>query len=181
MKKKFADDPGWFQIHEKRYTQMYLEEGAFMGHVSLLALDKVEEPVCIEYGDSHLCIANDDYKWFMYFPVHRKYAVTASIDNHDNVVQWYIDIIKDMGFTETGIPYIEDLYLDIVYLPDGRIYVLDETELEEAYEKAAVSASDYVTAKGTAAELVNQLQERNHYLIADTLKHCTLLKNKLMA
>ncbi|CAG7637377.1 DUF402 domain-containing protein [Paenibacillus allorhizosphaerae] len=177
MKKKFADEPGWFRIYEKSYVQMYVEEASFTGYVSLLTLKKVEEPICVNYGGGDLCIVDNDYEWLMLFPIHRKFAVTASIDNHGNIVQWYIDLIKDMGLTEAGVPYIEDLYLDIVYLPDGCVYVLDADELEDALEKGTVSEEDYITAKETAAQLVKNLQNENNLMMAETLRFLGLVKH----
>ena len=36
---------------------------------------------------------------------------------------------------QDGIPYEDDLYLDVVIVHDGRIHLLDEDELEQAYRQ----------------------------------------------
>lgn len=37
------------------------------------------------------------------------------------------------------MPYFDDLYLDVVLLPSGDMYLLDEDELEEAYANGNIS------------------------------------------
>ena len=37
------------------------------------------------------------------------------------------------------LPYFDDLYLDVVLLSSGKVYVLDEEELEDAFIKVVMS------------------------------------------
>lgn len=177
MKKKIANRPDWFRILEKRYAQTFLEEERFTGYVSLLTLKKVKEPLYVNYNGKDVCIVNDGYLWLMHFPTSGNYAVTTTIDNKGNIVQWYIDIIRSTGLTEAGIPYIEDLYLDIVYLPDGNMYVLDHDELEDAYANEVITETEYFTAKETVAQLTQLIADQQHYIITETPRHLELLMN----
>ena len=47
------------------------------------------------------------------------------------MVEVYCDMTKGAGIEE-NVPYIEDLYLDIVFTDEMEEYDLDEDELEEA-------------------------------------------------
>ena len=50
----------------------------------------------------------------------------------NEIIEWYFDVINKSGL-ENNIPYIEDLYLDIVITYLGEIFVLDEDELHQAF------------------------------------------------
>ena len=57
--------------------------------------------------------------------------LTAIYDAKNKIVEWYFDIAKKIG-KENGIPYEEDLYLDVIVKPDFQIVLLDEDDLQEA-------------------------------------------------
>lgn len=44
-------------------------------------------------------------------------------DEKNEIVEWYFDIARKIG-KENGIPYEEDLYLDVVVTPTGEIILL---------------------------------------------------------
>ena len=69
-----------------------------------------------------------------YFISGKNFAITAMLDDQQKLVQYYIDVAKEYEIDERGLPYFDDLYLDVVLLPNGEIYVLDEDELEDAYK-----------------------------------------------
>lgn len=45
-------------------------------------------------------------------------------DEKWNLLQWYVDVAKHVCKYDNHVPYIDDLYLDIVVLPNGRHYML---------------------------------------------------------
>lgn len=53
-------------------------------------------------------------------------------DNKGNIVQWYIDICLKNGL-DRNIPWLDDLFLDIILLPSEEVIQKDADELEEAY------------------------------------------------
>ena len=81
--------------------------------------------------------------------------MTVVYDDLHKIVEWYFDVSKKIGVTN-GIPYEDDLYLDLVITADGKSLVLDEDELLSAYKskeiddedlKLAYSVIDYLEAK----------------------------------
>lgn len=55
---------------------------------------------------------------------------------------------------ENGIPYIIDLYLDIVFKSNGKWITLDEDELEEALNLGDITKEDYDLAYKTYNEII---------------------------
>lgn len=106
----------------------------------------MREPSCKEYDGKELCIAGNQYTWIQYFIDEKNFAITAMLDDQKELVQYYIDVAKDYEIDERGLPYFDDLYLDVVLLPNGKIYVLDEDELEDAYKSGDVTKEEYELA-----------------------------------
>lgn len=155
MKVKYANRPDWGRILEKRYSQEYVQEGDFEGYVACLFLDKVQSPLIVQYGEESLCIADDGFMWMIFFPIDRSYSVTVMINSRYEVVQWYFDMIATLELTDEGVPFVQDMYLDYIYLPSGRLIVKDEDELREALRTEAIGqeAYDDIVRKGTELKL----------------------------
>jgi uncharacterized protein len=147
MKQKHANRPNWERIIEKRYFQEYICEDNYEGYISYLFLDSVKEPLIAEYGTKKICILDNGFTWMMLFPSNQLYSVTVMINEQDKVVQWYFDIIHSLEITPAGVPYINDLYLDLIVLPNGEMIVKDEDELNLAFKEGLISDGRN-TAKG---------------------------------
>ncbi|WP_442600754.1 DUF402 domain-containing protein [Paenibacillus sp. KN14-4R] len=174
MKRKLADRPYWSRILKKEYKQVYINDISFCGYITSLALN---EPLYVKYDTEELCIVDEGYLWVMHFPDGMNYTITTTIDKQGRIVQWYFDVVQSQGINEDGIPYIDDLYLDLVYLPDGRIFILDEDELEEALSKGLIKQSEYESAYQTLNEIINSLKTNTNSIINNILNHLELLEN----
>ncbi|WP_223829658.1 DUF402 domain-containing protein [Paenibacillus arenilitoris] len=128
LKRKHGDRADWKRVLEKRYAQAELATETFAGHLSLLSIVKVSEPLCVSYGDSKLCIADDGYLWLQQFPSGKRHSVTTMFDSEGRIVQWYIDICQTIGLNEDNVPWIDDLFLDIVVLPSGETIQKDASD-----------------------------------------------------
>ncbi|MEC1630521.1 DUF402 domain-containing protein [Bacillus paranthracis] len=106
------------------------------GMLGILEIKKVREPSCKEYDGKELCIAGNQYTW----------------------IQYFID--------ERGLPYFDDLYLDVVLLPNGKIYVLDEDELEDAYKSGDVTKEEYELAWYTTKWIIAAIKNNEFYWIS---------------
>ncbi|MNI59071.1 hypothetical protein D3C73_1142150 [compost metagenome] len=82
-------------------------------------------------------------------------------DDKGEIVEWYIDVCKTQGVTDQGVPWFDDLYLDIVVLKNGEVFLLDEDELDEALSKGLITVRDYDMATETAQEVLHAIHE--HY------------------
>lgn len=176
MKRKYADRPNWSKIIDKSYSNIFIDEENFCGYVAFLSLNKVTEQLWVTYGDNRVCIVDDGYVWLQHFPVQGEVVLTATYDREGQLVQCYFDIVKSVGSTEEGIPYCDDLFLDVVALPNGEIYVLDEDELEEAYVTKQITVEEYELAKSRGIELVETLRNGTNYLLNSTQKYYCFIK-----
>lgn len=83
--------------------------------------------------------------------------VTAMFDNREQIVEWYIDTCRNQGVTDQGVPWFDDLYLDVVVLKNGEIFLVDEDELEEALQRGHISTQEAELANRTAADVLHQI------------------------
>lgn len=172
LKRRYADGrnkPN--DILEKEFKNKKFDNEDFKGNISLLTVKKVREEWKVD--DEQRCILANNYNWLLIYPEGKHYCITAMIDDKDNIVEWYFDIARELG-NEDGIPYEDDLYLDVVIVPDGRIHLLDEDELEDAYNKKEVNKKDYDMAYKTANMIMEKAKEK------DTVEKLTVFTKKYL-
>jgi hypothetical protein len=75
------------------------------------------------------------------------------LNEKNEILLWYIDMIAEQGIDEDGIPYFDDLYLDLVVYPDGTIIVDDMDELEDALSTKDITLEQYNLAINTSQKL----------------------------
>lgn len=158
---KFADRRTWKRVIEKEYRMKEINKNTlknfieFEGYISVINIIKVSEASTKVMEDKReIKIADNNFKWVQLFPYNEGYCITASIDENNEIVQWYIDIVNYVKIGEDNVPFFLDCYLDLVLLPDGKSYVLDEDELLEAYKDKEISSYQYNLAKDTLQEKV---------------------------
>ncbi|HDR7668577.1 DUF402 domain-containing protein [Bacillus wiedmannii] len=162
MKRKYGDGSSWKRLIEKNYRVKQVEEGM----LGILEIKKVREPSCKEYDGEELCIAADQYTWIQYFINGKNFAITAMLDGQKKLVQYYIDVAKEYEIDDRGLPYFDDLYLDVVLLPNGKMYVLDEDELEDAYKSGDVTKEEYELAWYTTKWIIDAIKNSEFYWIS---------------
>jgi predicted RNA-binding protein associated with RNAse of E/G family len=177
MKRKFADRPNWSRILKKSYKQISIDEENFYGYVSLLNLEEVLEPLIVKYNNTEICIVDDGYFWMQHFPHNGQCMMTTTFDDKGRIVQWYFDIIKKNGITTDGIPYCDDLFLDIVALPNGEIYTLDEEELLLAYEEGKITVDEYEYANSEGLILRETIRNKRNYLMNTSEAYFSFLRS----
>ncbi|MBD3922135.1 DUF402 domain-containing protein [Paenibacillus sp. PR3] len=168
FKQKQADRPDWRRIAAKRYVQTHRRTESFQGYVTYLLLDKVVEPLVVNYGADDICIADDGFVWIMLIPEHQNYCVTVMVNAGDAVVQWYFDIIHSTALSPDGIPLINDLYLDYIHLPDGTTIVKDMKELAKALQDGIITEDLHDLALREGNKLLEEINSGSHYLIHHT-------------
>jgi predicted RNA-binding protein associated with RNAse of E/G family len=157
MERKFADRPNWNRIKEKDFF-VKKDTDIFDGFIAFLNLKRVEKPLWKDYNNHSLKIVDNDYWWIQFFPKNENYVVTTMINEEGSVVQWYIDICKSHGMNENGIPWFDDLYLDVVLLPSGYVQVLDEEEIDLAVRNGTISNQEYDLAYKTVFKITENVQ-----------------------
>lgn len=109
---------------------------------------------------SGLRLADNGFAWMTHFPRGAHHTVTTMYDDAGAVLQWYIDICRAHGVDETGMPWFDDLYLDIIVYPDGGVVVLDEDELDAALAAGAVTEAEHALAWREARHLLAALDQQ---------------------
>jgi len=89
------------------------------------------------------CLAGVGYKWLMYLPLNEYWCITVFYNPKNELLEWYFDISKENFIDENGMPCIDDLFLDLVVLPDGRVITIDADELQEALDGNKITIDDF--------------------------------------
>ena len=179
MKTRSADRIDWQRILARRFAVKRIDSPEYRGYVTLLRFDKVSEPLYVTFGEQHVCIVDQGYTWLQHFPDGAHYALLTAFDERGELVQWYIDVIGQMGVDERGVPWYEDLYLDIVISPEGETLLLDVDELDEALRLGEVTQSQYDFAWHEASTLLDALEADMFPLLWLSESHRALLDEEI--
>lgn len=155
LKKRYADGAKKYKhVLEVELKQQSINEKNFVGDVYLKNFIKVTEPYLVPKG---LKIQDVGYKHVEFYDYNSKVKLTAVYDEKDEIVEWYFDIARCIG-KEDGVPYEDDLYLDVVLTPSGETILLDEDELKEAYERMEMTKEEFDEAYELANDLIKRIQ-----------------------
>ena len=150
MKRRYANS---VNKGNNRFIQKRIVEDYFKGYICKINVDEVSSPIVAKTKQGEITLLGNNYEWHIAYPDGEKYALTIMYDDNKNIVEWYFDIAKELGIYN-GIPYEDDLYLDLVIKPDGTYTVLDEEELKNALDKEIISKEDYDDAFLTVNRLI---------------------------
>lgn len=164
MKKRFANSANNGQ---NIYKQKRVNRDYFKGYVSYLKMINVNNPMVVTVENKEVCLLDENYIWYEVYPDNDNYAITIMYDDKGDLIQWYFDISKSIG-VKNGIPYEEDLYLDMLIKPNGEMLVLDEDELEEALKNKDITKEDYELAYDVLEKLKNEYANNFDYLVSLT-------------
>ena len=113
---------------ENYEIKIYFEDEFY---ISVKKLIKCREKFIIA---DNLCVMDDGYYILEILPKNEEYAMRLFLDRDKKPLEYYFDICRNIRIDEKyNIPMYDDLYLDVTYL-FGKINVLDEDELLEAYK-----------------------------------------------
>lgn len=174
MKRKYLDRHDWERVIDRRYYEKYISTLDYTGYVSLLHIDEVTDPLIIEVNGHNKILADKGMKWLQFLPDEKKYAVSIMIDANKNVLQWYFDIIKESGL-ENGKVFFDDLYLDVVHLPNHMTILIDEDDLEEALSSGTINKADYDLAYKEANRLMNELKNGENHIVNNWMMYLNQL------
>lgn len=178
LERKYGDRSNWKRVIEREYTQSFLDTAKFKGYVTLLKVNRVSEPLFVQYGDKRVCIVDDGYIWLQHFPSEKRFSLTTMFDSKGEIVQWYINICLRNGF-ENDIPWLDDLFLDIVVLPTGEVIQLDGDELEDALKAGIINNALYKMACYEADKIISLIKSNEFELMNLTKIHKELLLERI--
>ncbi len=144
MKRKTFDKRHWQRapLVEQRVVQ--LPAGTLVDVVAR----RVTQPKWVTLGGAELCILDVNYRWVYFAPTGAKHALTVQLNAAGVPVQLYIDVGAASGVDPEGLPYMDDLYLDVVArtTPDWQVQrseIIDQDELEVALVSGDVTPAQY--------------------------------------
>lgn len=168
LKKKFATSVTKYEnVLEVSQTIKSINNEDFVGDIFLNDFKKISQPFIL---DSGLCIQDTNYKWLEFYDYISKIRLTAVYDEKSEIVEWYFDMARIIG-KEGGIPYEDDLYLDVVLKPDGKTLLLDEDELKEAFDCLEITKEEYQETYKIAYNLIEKLENNQEKVKAFTDKY----------
>lgn len=167
MKKKIITNT-YLREAEQYTIKLFLNEDDY--YISVKKLIHLSEKFIIR---NNVVAMDDGYYIMEIIPKKGNYALRLFIDNNKKIVEYYFDIIKESGIEEEyKVPYFIDLYLDIAVLYTGRIDILDEDELLEAYEKKDITKEEYEIVLKTKEKLLKEIKDNTNKLMKiDYLKY----------
>ncbi|MGL4989663.1 MAG: DUF402 domain-containing protein [Sarcina sp.] len=147
------------KILEKKFSFIKRQDDEFTGYIGYLNLNKVYKTKMMNIGGKNRCILKNGHTWLEWMEVDKNYCVIAIFDENENLIEYYIDIILEQGIDVDGIPYYDDLYLDVVVFPDNKCVIyLDEDELLEAFENKIITKEIYDKAYKVGNELIDRYE-----------------------
>lgn len=154
MKRKYADRRGWRRIMASRISSKTFMWPSFHGDAVLIQFDSIKAPLSVVYGGVRTKTVDQRYSWLQLFPDHSpEFVLTAMFNAGKQLLQCYFDVIYRMGRDPDGTLWFDDLYLDLILLPDRKLYLVDENELDEALEAGVITSEMHERAWRTARRL----------------------------
>lgn len=160
----------WKCIKSKKITGKNVTTDFFEGYVGVINIEKVTEPQIWKFNGEDIIVCDNGLKWLSILPQNDFYCITAMLNEKDKILLWYIDIIADKALDKDGVPYFDDLYLDLVVYPDGTIIEDDMDELEEALLVKEISEEQYSLAINTSIKLKEGILSNIETFITYTYK-----------
>ena len=153
MKRSRLSYDEWKCIISKKQYGKRVSTDFFEGYIGFIEIQEVSEVQKWNFRGEEIVVCDKGIKWLSILPQDAFYCITAMMNEKEEILLWYIDMIAEQGVDTDGIPYFYDLYLDLVVYPDGTVAVDDEDELEEALQEGDISEKQYRLAIETADSL----------------------------
>lgn len=148
-----------------------VEEELFKGDIVYYEFKDVKNKMIVP---DEICIKDKNYKWLEFYDYSSKSKLTAMYNEKNEIIQWYFDIARKIG-KEDGIPYEDDLYLDVVVRRNSEILLLDKDELKEAYERRELTKEEFNEAYNISDNLIKKIKGNEDKLYEFTEKYLKIM------
>lgn len=153
MKRSRLSYDEWKCILSKDMFGKRVDSELLNGYIGLIDIKAVSEAQIWKFNGEDIVVCDKGRKWLSILPQNDWYCITAMMDEAGKILLWYIDMIANQGIDADGVPYFDDLYLDLVVYPDGTIVVDDMDELEDALSKKDITQEQFNLAIETSHKL----------------------------
>ena len=97
------------------------------------------------------------------------FKVSKFLDDKDNIVCWYCDIIETLVDDNTYT--FNDLLIDVIIKPDGFVKVVDLDEIATALKDNILTKQQIITAMETAERLLSVIYSGNFAKYAKAIEN----------
>ena len=139
-------------------------------YITLKEVKAVEQPYSIYINGERVKKLDKDFTIIEYTPLDKKYNVRIHVNDKKEILEYYFDIIAENKIKD-GIPFYNDLYLDVVYFQPAAtkegtyIQLVDCNELEEALKENIIDKEQFDMAYIEAEKLMKELKEKKNWYV----------------
>ncbi len=149
----------WPRILEREYSHTPFCGDNISGEIALLHFTKVAKPLDVTLDNKIIRIIDNGYYWLQIAPKNENWWITAAFDENKKPVQYYIDVtLKNV--IDGAESYFFDLFLDVVFAPDGIPHLFDADELDEALARGIITPEQHKFSHSVADRLMSAFPER---------------------
>ena len=139
-------------------------------YITLKEVKAVEHPYSVYINGERVKKLDKDFTIIEYTPLDKKYNVRIHVNDKKEILEYYFDIIAENKIKD-GIPFYNDLYLDVVYFQPAAtkegtyIQLVDCNELEEALKENIIDKEQFDMAYIEAEKLMKELKEKKNWYV----------------
>lgn len=152
IRKRLSYDT-WECIIDRDWYGRKVTSEFLTGYIGLINIKEVSGVQTWKFHGNDIVFCDKGMKWLSILPQNDWYCITAMMNEKEEILLWYIDMIAAQGIDVDGVPYFDDLYLDLVVYPNGTIVVDDMDELEDAFSKKDIAQEQFHLAIETSRRL----------------------------
>lgn len=152
-------------------------------YITLKEVKAVEQPYSVYINGERVKKLDKDFTIIEYTPLDKKYNVRIHVNDKKEILEYYFDIIAENKIKD-GIPFYNDLYLDVVYFQPAAtkegtyIQLVDCNELEEALKENIIDKEQFDMAYIEAEKLMKELKEKKNWYVNRGLEDYWKIKKK---
>lgn len=177
IKIKTINREKWKRIRKRESFYKNIKTEDFEGEIGLIHFIEVESPLIKKYKNIENTLVANGYYWLQMAPKNKNYWITAMFNEKKELVQFYFDVTKQNIIKNNGKSYFYDFFLDVVILPNGESYLLDEDELLEALEIGEINQNEYDMSYSVAKSILEYANNKFDELLKFTYYCFDILDN----
>lgn len=151
----------WNKTVPKKEVNLFETEEIYGAFINIIEVKKPQVWFCF---DKKITVADNGYKWLVVLPKKDNYAITMYMDRNDVPILWYIDLIDGIGVDADGIPFYNDMFLDLIVSDDGQVVEDDRDEFEKAYVDEIINNKQYQKVISVSEQLKQRISENQRWI-----------------
>lgn len=151
----------WNKTVPKKEVNLFETEEIYGAFINIIEVKKPQVWFCF---DKKITVADNGYKWLVVLPKKDNYAITMYMDRNDVPLLWYIDLIDGIGVDADGIPFYNDMFLDLIVSDDGQVVEDDRDEFKKAYFDGIINNKQYQKVISVSEQLKQRISENQRWI-----------------